>query len=82
MWLFHALSGLGAPVTLTNQITSSMCYYCIVFCLVCLACFITLSLQDGETPLYIASLNGHTSVVALLLENKADPYISSAHEVG
>ena len=35
-----------------------------------------LSLQGGETPLYIASQNGHTDVVRILLENKADPNIS------
>ena len=27
------------------------------------------------TPLYIASENGHTDIVRLLLENKADPNI-------
>ena len=35
-----------------------------------------LSPQDGDTPLYRASSNGHTDVVRLLLENKADPNIS------
>ena len=35
-----------------------------------------LSPQDGQTPLYRASDNGHTDVVRLLLENKADPNIS------
>ena len=35
-----------------------------------------LSPQDGDTPLYIASLFGHTDVVRLLLENNADPNIS------
>ena len=35
-----------------------------------------LSSQDGDTPLYTASSNGHTDVVRLLLENKADPNIS------
>ena len=32
--------------------------------------------QDGDTPLYRASSNGHTDVVRILLENKADPNIS------
>ena len=29
-------------------------------------------MQDGCTPAYIASCNGHTETVALLLANKAD----------
>ena len=33
--------------------------------------------QDGDTPLCQASSNGHTAVVRLLLENKADPNISN-----
>ena len=37
-----------------------------------------LSPQDGETPLYIASHNGHTDVVRILLENEANPNISDA----
>jgi ankyrin repeat protein len=28
--------------------------------------------QDGCTPAFIASQNGHTETLALLLENKAD----------
>ena len=32
--------------------------------------------QDGETPLYIASWNGHGAVVKLLLEQHADVSIS------
>ncbi len=39
-----------------------------------------LSPQGGETPLFTASLSGHTAVVRTLLENKADPNISD--EVG
>ena len=35
-----------------------------------------LSPQDGETPLYIASINGFTDIVRILLENHADPNIS------
>ena len=35
-----------------------------------------LSSQDGKTPLYAASSNGHTDVMRLLLGNKADPNIS------
>ena len=38
-----------------------------------LLCF---SPQYGKTPLYTASSNGHTDVVKLLLENKADPNVS------
>ena len=35
------------------------------------------SLQlESQTPLYEASSSGHTDVVKLLLENKADPNIS------
>ena len=30
------------------------------------------SLQDGETPLYIACKNGHAAVVAKLIAAKAD----------
>ena len=30
------------------------------------------SLQDGETPLYIASKNGHAAVVAKLIAAKTD----------
>jgi ankyrin repeat protein len=29
-------------------------------------------MQDGVTPVYIASQNGHTETLALLLANKAD----------
>ncbi len=29
-------------------------------------------MQNGNTPVYIASQNGHTETVALLLTNKAD----------
>ena len=32
--------------------------------------------QDGKTPLYIASREGHTGVVELLLQHNADPNIS------
>ena len=35
-----------------------------------------LHMQDGKTPMYIASQHGHTDIVRLLLENKADPNIS------
>ena len=28
--------------------------------------------QDGETPLYIASQNGHSDVVNMLIKNGAD----------
>ena len=39
----------------------------------CLVCFITvISPQYSGTPLYHASSRGHTDVVRLLLENKAD----------
>ena len=33
--------------------------------------------QDGDTPLYRASSDGHTDVVRLLLRNMAHPNISS-----
>jgi ankyrin repeat protein len=36
-------------------------------------------MQDGITPASIASLNGHTETVALLLTNKAD--INAADKV-
>ena len=36
-------------------------------------------MQDGATPAYIASENGHTETLALLLANKAD--INAASEV-
>ena len=35
-----------------------------------------LSPQRGKTPLFTASSSGHTDVMRLLLENKADPNIS------
>jgi ankyrin repeat protein len=31
--------------------------------------------QYGRVPLYIASRHGHTEIVELLLNNKANPYI-------
>ena len=34
-------------------------------------------MQDGHTPVYWASYNGHTDVVQMLLQNKADPNISN-----
>ncbi len=36
-------------------------------------------MQNGITPAYIASRNGHTETVALLLANKAD--VNSANKV-
>ena len=33
---------------------------------------ITLTLQDGQTALYVASWNGHDEVVKILLKAKAD----------
>ena len=36
-------------------------------------------MQNGVTPAYIASQNGHTEILALLLANKAD--INAASEV-
>jgi ankyrin repeat protein len=36
-------------------------------------------MQDGLTPAYLASENGHTKTVALLLANKAD--VNAATEV-
>jgi ankyrin repeat protein len=36
-------------------------------------------MQDGSTPAFIASENGHTETVALLLANKAD--INAASKV-
>ena len=36
-------------------------------------------MQNGATPAYIASENGHTEILALLLANKADIY--AANEV-
>ena len=42
----------------------------------CIYVSLLLSPQDGKTPLYRASLYGHTAVVRILLENKADFSIS------
>jgi ankyrin repeat protein len=36
-------------------------------------------MQDGLTPVSVASLNGHTETVAILLANKAD--INAASKV-
>ena len=49
-------------------------YYSVFY--LCLAFSLLLSLQDGKTPLYIASDTDDTDIVKLLLENKADPNIS------
>ena len=49
--------------------------YCISKCMFYYTLYV-LSLQIGETPLYEASRNGHTDVVRILMENKADPNIS------
>ena len=43
---------------------------------IAIKCSILLSPQDGDTPLSGASYDGHTDLVRLLLENKADPNIS------
>jgi ankyrin repeat protein len=37
-----------------------------------LAWFTLVLLQDGATPLIIASFDGHTEIAALLLANKAE----------
>ncbi len=34
-------------------------------------------LQDGVTPLHLACLNGHESIVLVLLQNQADPNLQS-----
>ena len=34
-------------------------------------------MQSGATPVYEASFVGHTDIVRILLENKADPNIST-----
>ena len=50
----------------------------IVIAIKCFLCVsLLLSSQYGDTPLYEASSNGHSDVVRLLLENKADPNISN-----
>ncbi len=54
----------------TNLAHENMNYYLKWFTLV----FI---LQGGATPAYIASQNGHTETVALLLANKADINVAS-----
>jgi ankyrin repeat protein len=36
-------------------------------------------MQDGNTPAIVASINGHTETLALLLANKAD--VNSADKV-
>jgi ankyrin repeat protein len=36
-------------------------------------------MQEGDTPAYIASYQGHTEILALLLANKAD--INAASKV-
>ena len=38
----------------------------------------SIGLQDGATPLSMASQNGHTSVVDVLLRHGADPNLAKA----
>ena len=35
------------------------------------------TLQDGSTPLILASQNGHTNIVDVLLGNEADPNLAA-----
>ena len=67
--------------------TKVMIMYCMlhssghVSIVIAIKCFLCVSLllspQYGDTPLHEASSNGHSDVVRLLLENKADPNISN-----
>ena len=41
----------------------------------CLSCCIVIS-QDGATPLWMASQNGHSTIVDLLMRHGGDPNIA------
>ena len=43
----------------------------------CLSCYLCIVIsQDGATPLWMASQNGHSSIVDLLLRHGGDPNIA------
>lgn len=44
---------------------------------ICMYMNTTLSLQDGFSPLYVASEYGHKEIVDILLNNKADPNMAT-----
>ena len=41
------------------------------------AYYVSLHLQSGATPLFMASQNGHSSVVDVLLRHGADPHLAN-----
>ena len=47
-----------------------------IFMLLILIAHLSSTLQDGFTPLYVASDKGHTSIVDALLRNGADPNLA------
>ena len=47
-----------------------------IFMLLILIAQLSSTLQDGFTPLYVASDKGHTSIVDVLLRNGADPNLA------
>ena len=55
---------------------SNLVFVCISLILI-LFLFFSLFLQEGNTPLYNASLNGRTEVVKILLASNADPNIKN-----
>ena len=62
----------------TTMLDSANIVYYLLYSLSYMIVHLSIVSQDGATPLNIASQEGHTKVVDVLLKNGADPNLSNA----